>query len=93
LQDSLTLWRAAPFFINQKSKATMSRLLDYMNHSDKNAAARYAHAANPIVCMANFGLTPDEQDALMSGDKQRLADAIGIALEPMRLPQVPQVVF
>jgi len=71
----------------------MSRLLDYMNHSDKNAAARYAHAANPAICMANFGLTQDEQDALMSGDKQRLADAIGVALEPMRLPQVPQAVF
>ena len=71
----------------------MSRLLDYMNHSDKNAAARYAHAANPGICMTNFGLTQNEQDALMSGDKQRLADAIGVALEPMRLPQVPLATF
>jgi hypothetical protein len=64
-----------------------------MNHSDKNAAARYAHAANPAICMANFGLTQNEQDALMSGDKQRLADACGIALGDLRLPETPNTPF
>jgi len=71
----------------------MSRLLDYMNHSDKNAAARYAHVANPATSMTNFGLTQDEQDALMSGDKLRMADAIGIALEYLPIPKVPNTPF
>jgi hypothetical protein len=93
LQVFLALWCAAPLSINQKSKATMSKLLDYMNHSDKNAAARTAHAANPGICMTNFGLTQDEQDALMSGDKQRLADAIGIALDTMHAMNTPNTVF
>ena len=66
----------------------MSKLLEYMNHSDKNAAARFAHAANPVICMTNFGLTQDEQDAVMSGDKQRVADAIGIALDAISAPHI-----
>jgi hypothetical protein len=59
----------------------MSKLLDYINHLDKDANARAAHKANPVKSMTDFGLTIDEQDALLSGDKQRVADVIGIAAD------------
>ena len=49
----------------------MSKLLDYINHLDKNADARTAHAADPAGCMTNFGLTQDEQEALQSRDRDR----------------------
>jgi len=71
----------------------MSKLLDYLNHLDKNADARTAHAADPATSMTNFGLTQDEQDALMSGDSQRIADACGIALGDLRLPETPNTPF
>ena len=71
----------------------MSKLLDYINHLDKNADARDAHAADPGTCMTNFGLTQDEQDALMSGDKQRVADAIGIAVDAMPAMHTPNTPF
>ena len=47
----------------------------------------------PQPAMTNFGLTQDEQDALMSGDKQRIADACGIALDDMPAPHIPQGPF
>jgi hypothetical protein len=56
----------------------MSKLLDYLNTLDKDAAAREAHAADPITAMTNYGLSADEQDALMSGDKKKVAKAAGI---------------
>jgi hypothetical protein len=56
----------------------MSKLLDYINHLDKDANARAAHKANPVKSMTDFGLTTDEQDALQSGDRQRIADVMGI---------------
>jgi len=68
----------------------MSKLLDYLNHLDKNADARDAHAADPAGSMTNFGLSQDEQDALMSGDKQRVADACGVAVQDMPVIHVPQ---
>jgi hypothetical protein len=67
----------------------MSKLLDYLNHLDKNADARTAHAADPATSMTNFGLTQDEQDALRSGDKQRIADACGIPLDAVRVIHTP----
>ena len=66
----------------------MSKLLDYLNHLDKNADARDTHAADPGTSMTNFGLTQNEQDALMSGDKQRMADACGIELAAMPAPHI-----
>jgi len=71
----------------------MSKLLDYLNHLDKNADARDAHAADPTTAMTNFGLTQDEQDALMSGDRQRVADACGIALDDLPAPETPNTPF
>jgi len=71
----------------------MSKLLDYLNHLDKNADARTAHAADPATSMTNFGLTQDEQDALKSKDKQRIADACGIALQNLPAPNIPHETF
>lgn len=71
----------------------MSKLLDYLNHLDKNADARAAHAADAGTSMTNFGLTQDEQDALMSGDRQRIADACGISLDALPAPHLPQDPF
>jgi hypothetical protein len=71
----------------------MSKLLDYLNHLDKHADARAAHAADPGTSMTNFGLTQNEQDALMSGDKQRVADACGIALDAMPAIHTPNTPF
>jgi hypothetical protein len=71
----------------------MSKLLDYINHLDKNADARDAHAADPTGHMTNYGLTQDEQDALLSGDRQRVADAIGISVDAMTVVHVPNSPF
>jgi len=71
----------------------MSKLLDYLNHLDKNADARDAHAADPGGSMTNFGLSQDEQDALMSGDKHQVAGACGIAVEDLAVLVVPQTPF
>ncbi|HEX7643456.1 MAG TPA: hypothetical protein VF450_05430 [Noviherbaspirillum sp.] len=71
----------------------MSKLFDYLNHLDKNADARDAHAADPAGSMTNFGLSQDEQDALMSGDRQRVADACGIPVENVGTMLVPQTPF
>lgn len=61
----------------------MSKLLDYLNALDKDATAREAHAANPTAAMTAFGLTDEEQAALLSGDKQRVADLLGISTDEL----------
>ena len=71
----------------------MSKLLDYLNHLDKNADARDAHAADSTGSMTNFGLSQDEQDALNSGDKQQVADACGIPVQSLGALLVPQTPF
>jgi hypothetical protein len=71
----------------------MSKLLDYLNHLDKNADARDAHAADPVGSMTNFGLSQDEQDAALSGSKQQLADACGIPVQELVAIILPQTPF
>jgi hypothetical protein len=71
----------------------MSKLLDYINALDKDAAVRTAHAADPVACMTNFGLSADEQDALRSGDRQRIADAIGVPLQNIQAMHTPLTPF
>jgi hypothetical protein len=67
----------------------MSNLLDYLNHLDKNADARDAHAADATGSMTNFGLSQDEQDALNSGDKAQIAAACGVPVENLQVVHVP----
>lgn len=56
----------------------MSKLLDYLNYLDQNADAREAFAANPVAAMDSFGLNEEEKNALISGDKSKVANLIGI---------------
>lgn len=56
----------------------MSKLLDYLNTLDKDAAAREAHAKDPKAAMTKHGLSDKEQAALMSGDKAQVAKVVGV---------------
>jgi hypothetical protein len=68
----------------------MSKLLDYLNTLDKDAAAREAHAKDPKAAMKKFGLTAEEQAALMSGDKKKVADLVGVSADS--LPAIHTIV-
>lgn len=61
----------------------MSKLLDYLNTLDKDAAAREAHAKDPKAAMKKFGLTPEEKVAVMSGDKKKIADLVGVSADAL----------
>lgn len=56
----------------------MSKLVDYLNLLDKDAAARQAHNADPKAAMTAFGLSDAEQAVFMSGDKTAIANLAGI---------------
>jgi hypothetical protein len=64
----------------------MSKLVDYLNHLDKDAAAREAHNSDPTTSMTTFGLSAAEQKVFMSGDKAAIAKSAGI--DPDALPLV-----
>lgn len=57
----------------------MSRLLDYLNLLDQDATAREAFAQDPVAAMTAYGLTEEEQQAVLSGDKTRIAQLAGVA--------------
>ena len=59
----------------------MSNLFDYLNTVDKNATAREARIQNPELAVKMFGLSDDEQAAVMSGDKYKVAKLIGISAD------------
>lgn len=71
----------------------MSKLLDYLNILDSDAVAREAHLQDPIAAMTAFGLSDEEQAALMSGDRQRVAAAIGIPADQVPVIIVPHTSF
>ena len=56
----------------------MSKLLDYLNTLDKDASARAAHNKDAKAAMAKFGLTEDEQKAVVSGDNKKIAALVGV---------------
>ena len=64
----------------------MSKLLDYLNHLDANAAARDTHNSDPTAAMTAFGLNAVEQQTFMSGDKAAIANLAGI--DPTELPKL-----
>lgn len=68
-----------------------SKLLDYLNLLDKDAAAREAFAKDPQAAMTAYGLTDVEQKALLSGDKTAIAKLAGIDECELPVPQVPNV--
>ncbi|MBC3918981.1 hypothetical protein H8L32_15930 [Undibacterium sp. CY18W] len=61
----------------------MSKLLEYLNTLDKDSAALAAHRSDPNAAMADFGLTPEEQTAVLSGDKEAVAGLLGISAEDL----------
>ena len=67
----------------------MSKLLNYLNTLDKDADARDAHNKDARGAMTNAGLTDEEQDAFVSGDKKKMAMSMGIHEDAV--PQSPQV--
>ena len=56
----------------------MSKLLDYLNTLDKDADARAAHNKDAKGAMTKFGLSHEEQNAVVSGDKKKVAALVGI---------------
>jgi len=64
----------------------MSKLLDYLNHLDRDATAREAHQQDPQKSMTQFGLSSVEQQTLMTGDKAAIATLAGI--DASELPKV-----
>ena len=64
----------------------MAKLLDYLNHLDQNADAREAHVKNSSHAMTQFGLSHEEQATFNSGDKAKVAHAVG--LKPAELPTI-----
>lgn len=68
----------------------MSKLLNYLNTLDKDAAAREEHAKDPKAAMTKHGLSADEQDALMSGDKKKVAKLVGV--DENTLPAIQVIV-
>lgn len=56
----------------------MSNLLDYLNILDKDAAARDAHNKDAKAAMTKFGLSDEEQKAVVSGNKKKVAALLGI---------------
>ncbi|MFZ6672682.1 hypothetical protein [Undibacterium sp. Xuan67W] len=71
----------------------MSKLLDYLNTLDKDAAAREAHANDPKGAMDQFGLSDEEQSAFMSGDKTKLAQHLGIGEDDLPSIQVTETSY
>ncbi|MFZ6678360.1 hypothetical protein [Undibacterium sp. Tian12W] len=59
----------------------MSKLLEYLNTLDKDADALDAHKSGAKSAMTNFGLTAEEQDAVLSGDKSTVAGLLGISAD------------
>jgi hypothetical protein len=67
----------------------MSKLLNYLNHLDKNAEAREAFNKDSKAAMAHHGLTGEEQAALLAGDKTAVAKLLGI--DAAELPTIEVV--
>ena len=66
----------------------MSKLLDYLNLLDTDAAARATHAADPAAVMTQFGLDAAEQSAVLSGDKAAIGKLAGVDLKDGAATQV-----
>ncbi len=71
----------------------MSKLLDYINLLDTDAAARQAHASDPKAAMTQFGLSDAEQQAILSGDKAAVATLSGVDLDKLPTIQAPTTPF
>lgn len=68
----------------------MSKLLDYLNLLDKDAAAREAFAKDPQAAMTQYGLNDAEQKALLSGNRTVIAKLVGVDVAALPVPQIGQ---
>lgn len=59
----------------------MSKLLDYLNILDKDAIALEAHKSSAKSAMTSFGLTEAEQAAVMTGNKDIVAQLLGVSAQ------------
>lgn len=67
----------------------MSKLLEYLNTLDKDADAKASHRSDPGAAMTSFGLTAEEQAAVLAGDKAAVAGIVGISED--ELPAIDSV--
>ncbi|MFZ6657022.1 hypothetical protein [Undibacterium sp. TJN19] len=51
----------------------MSKLLDYLNALDTNAALIHAHKSDPVRAAKEYGLLVEEQLAVAGCDKQKIS--------------------
>lgn len=70
----------------------MSILIDYLNTLDQDANARDTHEQNPLKAMRDFGLSVEEQQAMLSGDKKQVAQLMGIGPDEWPVIEVSQFV-
>lgn len=70
----------------------MSRLMAYFNEVDKNAVMRAAHLSEPEASMSKFGLTVAEQVAVLSGEFEKLAGAMGTPADRLPALVIPQTI-
>ena len=67
----------------------MSKLLDYLNTLDKDSDALASHKSDPKAAMGSFGLTDEEQAAVLAGDKEAVAGLTGVSAA--ELPAIDSV--
>jgi hypothetical protein len=58
----------------------MAKILNYLNALDQNAIVNEMHNENPVRAMTDFGLCKEEQAIFLSGDKEKIAEHIGIVI-------------
>ena len=64
----------------------MSKLLNFLNSLDSDAAALAAFQKDPKSTMASAGLSATEQQAIISGDKSTLSKLAGIDEAECKVP-------
>lgn len=59
----------------------MAEILKYLNALDQNAIILAKHKKNPIQSMSEFGLCEKEQAIFLSGNNEKIAEHVGIAID------------
>lgn len=68
----------------------MLNLINYLNALDKDVSVREAHKTDPKMAMKKFGLTYQEQEAIMPQDTKKVAALLGIRDEELRYIEVTE---
>ena len=59
----------------------MSKVLDFLNALDKDAVLLAEYKKDGKAVMNQYGLSEAEQRAILSQDKQQVADLLGISVD------------